>query len=77
VVTVRQSGVETLGVNVCFKSQKKLLACRAMRPGEVEGADYFFVTKQKFEQWLQQGDLLEHALVYGEYKGIPRPQVRK
>lgn len=49
--------------------------CRAMRPGEVEGKDYFFTTKDTFEQWIQAGQLLEHALVYGEYKGIPRQQV--
>ncbi len=48
---------------------------RAMRPGEVEGKDYFFVGKQQFEQWIEQGQLLEHAVVYGEYKGIPRGQV--
>lgn len=46
-----------------------------MRPGEVEGKDYFFVTKEKFESWIESGQLLEHALVYGEYKGIPRQQV--
>lgn len=46
-----------------------------MRPGEVEGKDYFFVSKQQFEEWIAGGQLLEHALVYGEYKGIPRGQV--
>jgi len=46
-----------------------------MRPGEVEGVDYFFVSKEQFESWMASGQLLEHALVYGEYKGIPRQQV--
>jgi guanylate kinase len=46
-----------------------------MRPGEVEGKDYFFVDKATFESWIASGQLLEHALVYGEYKGIPRQQV--
>ena len=46
-----------------------------MRPGEVEGKDYFFVSKEQFEEWIGAGQLLEHALVYGEYKGIPRGQV--
>ena len=50
-------------------------SCRAMRPLEVEGKDYFFVSKQKFEQRIAEKQLLEHALVYGEYKGIPRQQV--
>lgn len=50
---------------------------RAMRPMEVEGRDYFFVDKPQFEAWRDGGMLLEHALVYGEYKGIPRQQVSR
>lgn len=46
-----------------------------MRPGEVEGKDYFFVSKEQFEKWISTDQLLEHAIVYGEYKGIPRSQV--
>lgn len=45
---------------------------RAMRPGEVDGVDYRFVPHALFQAWLEAGALLEHALVYGEYKGIPR-----
>lgn len=48
---------------------------RPRREGEVHGVDYFFVSKGQFEEWLQQGQLLEHAVVYGDYKGIPRQQV--
>lgn len=48
---------------------------RSMRPGEQDGVDYFFVSKDQFEKWIEQGALLEHAIVYGEYKGIPRRQV--
>ena len=48
---------------------------RAMRPGERDGAEYFFVSRAQFEAWIAEGRLLEHALVYGEYKGIPRAQV--
>lgn len=46
-----------------------------MRKGEVEGVDYIFVSKLQFERWIQEDKLLEHALVYGEYKGILRSQV--
>jgi guanylate kinase len=50
---------------------------RPMRPGEVEGVDYFFVSKSQFEEWIAASDdLLEWAIVYGEYKGIPRKQVQ-
>lgn len=48
---------------------------RPKRPNEIEGKDYFFVTREKFEEWISQGQMLEHALVYGDYKGIPRQQV--
>lgn len=46
-----------------------------MRPGEVNGKDYLFVSKQQFEQWIQDDKMLEHATVYGDYKGIPKSQV--
>lgn len=38
--------------------------------------DYHFVSEAQFETWIKEGQLLEHALVYGDYKGIPRPQAR-
>jgi len=50
---------------------------RPMRPGEKDGVDYFFVSKEEFETWIEQGKLLEHAVVYGEYKGIPKFQVEE
>lgn len=37
--------------------------------------DYLFVSRGEFEEWIKRGELLEHALVYGDYKGIPRSQV--
>ena len=49
---------------------------RAMRPGEQDGVDYFFVTTEEFEAMISDGELIEHAVVYGEYKGIPKQQVR-
>ena len=48
---------------------------RPMRPGEKHGVDYFFVSKEQFEEWIETGELCEWALVYGEYKGIPKSQV--
>ncbi|KAL9233081.1 hypothetical protein vseg_008119 [Gypsophila vaccaria] len=50
---------------------------RPMRPGEVDGKDYYFVTKDDFLSMLERGELLEHALVYGDYKGIPKRQIRE
>ncbi|VIO72290.1 Guanylate kinase [Bradyrhizobium ivorense] len=48
---------------------------RAKRPGEVEGRDYFFVAKAKFEQMAKQGDLLEWATVFDNRYGTPRAPV--
>ncbi|NLE76662.1 MAG: guanylate kinase [Chloroflexi bacterium] len=50
---------------------------RAPRPGEVNGADYHFVSPARFEEMIADHELLEHAVVYGEYKGIPRRQVEE
>ncbi|XP_013614318.1 PREDICTED: guanylate kinase 3, chloroplastic [Brassica oleracea var. oleracea] len=50
---------------------------RPMRPGEVDGKDYFFVTRDNFLSMVENDELLEYALVYGEYKGIPKKQIRE
>lgn len=49
---------------------------RAMREGEVDGKDYIFINNDEFARMIEQGELLEHAIVYNEYKGIPKQQVR-
>jgi guanylate kinase len=49
---------------------------RPPRPTEVHGRDYYFYTTAEFEQLIARGELLEHACVYGQYKGIPRAHVR-
>jgi guanylate kinase len=49
---------------------------RAPRPAEVEGVDYFFVSRTEFERHIADGDLIEHADVYGDYKGLMRAQLR-
>lgn len=50
---------------------------RPSRPGEIHGVDYFFVTTDEFTRMLEQDELLEHAIVYGQHKGIPKQQVRE
>jgi guanylate kinase len=49
---------------------------RPKRPDEVEGVDYHFISKERFAEMIEQDELLEHAVVYGDYKGIPKQQVR-
>ena len=53
------------------------MTSRARRSNEVEGRDYFFVNRERFEQLIAQGELLEHSVVYGDYKGIPKSEVRR
>jgi guanylate kinase len=50
---------------------------RPPRQNEVHGRDYFFYSKEKFIDMLNNGELLEHAIVYNDYKGIPKSQVRE
>ncbi len=50
---------------------------RLIRPGEVEGEDYFFVKEQEFLDMIDRGELIEHALVYNDHKGVPRQQIRE
>jgi guanylate kinase len=50
---------------------------RPKRPNEINGKDYFFVTKEEFARMIDEDELIEHAIVYGDYKGIPKQQVRK
>ena len=49
---------------------------RPPRAGEVHGKDYFFVSNDEFAQMIEAGELLEYAVVYHDYKGIPKQQIR-
>ena len=48
---------------------------RAPRPGEVDGKDYYFVTRERFMEMVEHGDLLEHAEFVGNCYGTPRAPV--
>jgi guanylate kinase len=50
---------------------------RAPRADEVDGEDYFFLSQDEFAKMIDEGELLEYAVVYKDYKGIPKSQVRK
>lgn len=50
---------------------------RAPRPEERHGEDYFFLSKEEFAEMIERGELLEYAIVYNDYKGIPKQQVRQ
>src|SRR5690349_17013917 len=49
---------------------------RAARPGEVDGVDYRFTTREAFEKLRDEGGFLEWFEVYGDLKGTPDGPVR-
>lgn len=48
---------------------------RAMRPGEVEGEKYNFISRECFEQMIANDELLEHNVFVGNYYGTPKAPV--
>jgi guanylate kinase len=50
---------------------------RAPRQGEVEGVNYYFLTKDEFKSKIEEGDFLEWAEVYGNYYGTPKSKVQE
>ncbi len=50
---------------------------RKPRDNEIEGVDYFFVTVEAFTDMIAKDELLEYALVYQDYKGVPKAQIHQ
>ena len=53
------------------------MTTRAPREGEVEGVNYFFVTKKRFLEAVKNGELLEHARFVGNDYGTPKQYVEE
>jgi guanylate kinase len=50
---------------------------RPRRANDEHGRDYWFVSKDEFARMIEEDELIEYAIVYGDYKGIPKQQVRE
>lgn len=50
---------------------------RPPRPGERHGVDYYFYSPEEFARLIEQDELMEWSIVYGDYKGIPKAPVRE
>ena len=50
---------------------------RPPRQDEVHGVNYIFLTKDQFAEMIEKGELLEYTVVYEDFKGVPKEQVRK
>ena len=53
------------------------MTTRKPRPGEVNGKDYYFVTQERFEQSINQGELLEYNQYVNNFYGTPLAPVKK
>jgi len=82
VVISGPSGVGKDSVIACMKESGRpfhfvvTATTRDPRAGERHGVDYFFVSKDEFAEMIEQDELLEYAIVYNDFKGIPKQQVR-
>jgi guanylate kinase len=77
------SGVGKDSVLQCLKERELPLSFvvtatdRPPRPNEVDGVDYFFISKEEFQRMIEADEFIEYALVYDDYKGVPKEQIRK
>ncbi|HCE13454.1 MULTISPECIES: guanylate kinase [unclassified Enterococcus] len=53
------------------------MTTRQQRPGEVEGVDYYFRSREEFEALIEAGEMLEYAEYVGNYYGTPLSYVRQ
>ena len=60
--------------DICFSVSA---TTRKPRQGEVDGVSYFFVSKDKFEEMIEQNELLEYAQFVENYYGTPRGYVEQ
>jgi len=63
-----------------FKKSRKVkysvsMTTRAPRPGETDGKDYYFVTREYFEKLVAEGGVLEYTEYNGNYYGSPKGEI--
>ena len=61
----------------CIFQYSVSMTTRAQRPGEVDGVDYFFRTREEFEELIRQGQMLEYAEYVDNYYGTPLTYVNE
>lgn len=72
--TVRKALFESEGHNFTYSIS---MTTRAPRDGEVDGEDYYFVTREEFEKRIREGKFLEYAEFVGNYYGTPIDKVEE
>lgn len=80
------SGFSGAGKGTIMKELLKKYGCyalsvsattRAPRPGEADGREYFFKTKEEFEKMIAQDELIEYASYVNNYYGTPKAYVEE
>ena len=72
--TVRKALFEMKNHNLTYSVS---MTTRAKRPGEVDGVDYYFTTKEEFENRIKNNKFLEYAEFVGNYYGTPLDKVNE
>ena len=68
---------DLLGKDEPFIERTITTTSRSMRPGEQDGVDYNYVTREEFEDQITEGHFLEYNEFVGNYYGVPRGPVEK
>jgi guanylate kinase len=74
-------GKDTIALGLIKKQPEKFYfvvtaTTRPPRAEEIDGQDYYFLTTDEFAQMIETNEFLEHAIVYNDYKGIPKQHIR-
>ena len=72
--TVRKALFESEGHNFTYSIS---MTTRQPRNGEIDGEDYYFVTREEFEKRIKEGKFLEYAEFVGNYYGTPIDKVEQ
>lgn len=72
--TVRKALFEMPNHNLTYSVS---MTTRKMRPGEVDGKDYYFVSDEEFDRRIEEGKFLEHAEFVGHKYGTPLDKVEE
>lgn len=70
--TIREKIMEDKSLNIVYSVS---MTTRNIRPGEVDGKDYYFVSRDEFEKHIKNNELLEWAEYVGNYYGTPKQAV--
>ena len=72
--TVRKALFQMQNHNLTYSVS---MTTRKMRDGEIDGKDYYFVSEEKFKEYIKEGKMLEYAKFVGNYYGTPKDKVEE